>query len=174
MNKLHSALLTSAATLVFMGSPVNTAWAQQAPSANEAAAAVVENSNLNAEWLMLILLGEMQIAQGDPSAGYSMIFEAARKSGDPALYKRSVEVALAARSGTSALDSAKAWKKAFPKSHEANSYVLQIQIALNQLAESVTTLRSNISLLPPNNKLKPSWVCRKFIHKSKTKNWPMR
>jgi tetratricopeptide (TPR) repeat protein len=98
---------------------------------------------------MLILLGEMQITQGDPTAGFSMIFEAARKSGDPALYKRSVEVALAARSGNSALESAKAWKKAFPKSHEANSYVLQIQIALNQLAESVTTLRSNISLLPP-------------------------
>ena len=149
MNKLHSALLASAATLVFMGGPINTAWAQQAPSASEPGAAAVENSNLSAEWLMLILLGEMQISQGDPSAGHSMIFEAARKSGDPALYKRSVEVALAARSGTSALDSAKAWKKAFPKSHEANSYVLQIQIALNQLAESVTTLRSNISLLPP-------------------------
>jgi tetratricopeptide (TPR) repeat protein len=60
-----------------------------------------------------------------------------------------VEVALAARSGPSALESAKAWKKAHPKSHEANSYVLQIQIALNQLAESVTTLRASISLLPP-------------------------
>jgi len=149
MNKLHSALLASAATLALMGSPIHTAWAQQAPSATEAVPAAVENSNLSAEWLMLILLGEMQITQGDPSAGYSLIFEAARKSGDPALYKRAVEVALAARSGTSALDSAKAWKKAFPKSHEANSYVLQIQIALNQLAESVTTLRANISLLPP-------------------------
>ena len=78
-----------------------------------------------------------------------MIFEAARKSGDPALYKRAVEVALAARSGTSALESAKAWKKAHPTSQEANSYVLQIQIALNQVVESVTTLRSSISLLPP-------------------------
>ena len=149
INNLPSALLTAAATLAFMGSPINTAFAQQAPSPSGTAPAAVENSNLSAEWLMLILLGEMQITQGDPTAGFSMIFEAARKSGDPALYKRSVEVALAARSGNSALESAKAWKKAFPKSHEANSYVLQIQIALNQLAESVTTLRSNISLLPP-------------------------
>jgi hypothetical protein len=35
-----------------------------------------------------------------------MIFEAARKSGDETVYKRSVEVALAARSGPLALDSA--------------------------------------------------------------------
>ena len=150
MNKLHSALLTGVATLAINGLALNSAWAQPSPSPNAAQSGAVENSNLSAEWLMLILLGEMQIAQGDPSAGYSMIFEAARKSGDPALYKRSVEVALAARSGTSALESAKAWKKVHPKSHEANSYVLQIQIALNQLAETVTTLRSSISLLPPD------------------------
>ncbi len=114
---------------------------------------MIENSKLSAEWMLLILLGEMQVTQGNPGAGYSMIFEAARKSGDEAVYKRSVEVALAARSGPSALESAKAWKKAHPKSHEANSYVLQIQIALNQLTDSVTTLRSSISLLPPEQQV---------------------
>lgn len=149
LHKLHNALLAGAATFAFNGFPVHTAWAQQAPTPSETGSAAVVNSNLSAEWLMMILLGEMQITQGDPSAGHSMIFEVARKSGDPAVYKRAVEVALAARSGTSALESAKAWKKAHPTSQEANSYVLQIQIALNQLVETVTTLRSSISLLPP-------------------------
>ncbi len=146
---LRGALLTGAASLVISTCSFHLAWAQTSPLPKQPDSDAIENSNLSGEWLMLILLGEMQIAQGDPSAGYSLIFEAARKSADPALYKRSVEVALAARSGTSALESAKAWTKAHPKSQEANSYVLQVQIALNQLAESLTTLRSSISLLPP-------------------------
>lgn len=148
-NTLHGALLSGAASCVIFASSFHLAWAQPSPVTKQPDSAVINNSNLSGEWLMLILLGEMQIAQGDPSAGYSLIFEAARKSGDPTLYKRAVEVALAARSGTSALESAKAWKKAHPKSQEANSYLLKVQIALNQLAESVTSLRSSISLLPP-------------------------
>lgn len=148
-NTLHGALLSSAASCVIFASSFHLAWAQPSPAPKQPDSAAIKNSNLSGEWLMLILLGEMQIAQGDPSAGYSLIFEAARKSGDPTLYKRAVEVALAARSGTSALESAKAWKKAHPKSQEANSYLLKVQIALNQLAESVTSLRSSISLLPP-------------------------
>jgi tetratricopeptide (TPR) repeat protein len=143
--------VTSGLTL-FVGT-FNSAWAKSAPTPVEPESAVIENSKLNSEWMLLILLGEMQVTQGNPGAGYSMIFEAARKSGDEAVYKRSVEVALAARSGQSALESAKAWKKAHPKSHEANSYVLQIQIALNQIAESVTTLRSSITLLPPEQQV---------------------
>jgi hypothetical protein len=66
----------------------------------EPESAVIENSKLNSEWMLLILLGEMRVTQGNPGAGYSMIFEAARKSGDEAVYKRSVEVALAGALGT--------------------------------------------------------------------------
>lgn len=154
LHALRRAWLAGATSLTLFSSLFPSAWAQQAAAqSGTAEPAVIENSNLNAEWMMLILLGEMQVAKGDPGAGYSLIFEAARKSGDETIYKRSVEVALAARSGPSALESAKAWKKAHPKSHEANSYVLQIQIALNQLAESVTTLRSSISLLPPEQQV---------------------
>jgi tetratricopeptide (TPR) repeat protein len=150
---LHSASLALTSGLALFGGTFHTAWAQSTPSPVQAESTVIENSKLNSEWMLLILLGEMQVTQGNPGAGYSMIFEAARKSGDEAVYKRSVEVALAARSGQSALESAKAWKKAHPKSHEANSYVLQIQIALNQIAESVTTLRSSITLLPPEQQV---------------------
>ena len=146
---LRSAWLAGATSLALFSGTFNSAWAQSSEPPKEPETAAIQNSKLNAEWMLLILLGEMQVTQGNPGAGYSMIFEAARKSGDETVYKRSVEVALAARSGPSALESAKAWKKAHPKSHEANSYVLQIQIALNQLTDSMTTLRSSISLLPP-------------------------
>jgi hypothetical protein len=146
---LRGAGLAGVTTLAFFAGFIHSAWAQQSAPPQAPETAAIENSKLNAEWMLLILLGEMQVTQGNPSAGYSMIFEAARKSGDETVFKRAVEIALATRSGPLALESAKAWKKAHPKSHEANSYVLQIQIALNQLTESVTTLRSSISLLPP-------------------------
>ena len=154
IHALRCAWLAGATSLTLVSSFFNTAWSQQAtPEPSSANSDVIDNSNLSAEWMMLILMGEMQVTNGDPAAGYALIYEAARKSGDETIYKRSVEVALAARSGASALESAKAWKKAHPKSHEANSYVLQIQIALNQLAESVTTLRASISLLPPEQQV---------------------
>ena len=149
LHGLRGISLAAASLSLLLGGTLSPSWAQPSAAPAEAVSPVIQNSKLTAEWMLLILLGEMQVARGDPGAGYSMIFDAAKKSGDETIYKRSVEVALAARSGPSALESAKAWKKAHPKSHEANSYVLQIQIALNQLAESVTTLRASISLLPP-------------------------
>jgi len=100
---LRSAWLAGATSLALFCGAFNSAWAQQSPPPQETETAAIENSKLNAEWMLLILLGEMQVTQGNPSAGYSMIFEAARKSGDETVYKRSVEVALAARSGPSAL-----------------------------------------------------------------------
>jgi tetratricopeptide (TPR) repeat protein len=108
----------------------------------------INNSKLSAEWMLMILLGEMKAGQGDSGGGYSLMLEAARKSGDEQLYKRAVEIALAARSGQPALNAAKAWKQAHPKSQEANRYVLQIHVALNQLPDSMLPLRTEILLTP--------------------------
>ena len=126
-----------------------SAQAQEVTSeATNDAPEVIHNSDLNAENTLLILLGELQATQGDSGAAYAMILEAARKTGDEALYKRAVDIALSARNGTAALDAAKAWKKAFPLSRDANRYVLQILVAVNQLAESLMPLRSYLQLAP--------------------------
>ncbi len=114
---------------------------------------VIRNSNLNADTALLIMLGELQASQGDPGAAYSLLLDAARKTGDEALYKRAVDVALNSRNGTAALDGAKAWKKAFPLSRDANRYVLQILVALNQLAESLMPLRSYVQLAPESEQV---------------------
>ena len=79
---LRSAWLAGATSLVLFCGAFNSAWAQQSAAPKETETVVIENSKLNAEWMLLILLGEMQVTQGNPGAGYSMIFEAARKSGD--------------------------------------------------------------------------------------------
>ena len=137
------------ACCLLLGASLFSAAAQEPAAASAAETPeVVNNSDLNAENALLILLGELQATQGDTGAAYAMLLEAARKTSDEGLYKRAVDIALNARNGTAALDGAKAWKKAFPLSRDANRYVLQILVALNQLAESLMPLRSYIQLAP--------------------------
>ncbi len=106
------------------------------------------NSALTAELLFEILVGEMQILQGESGAGYSLLLDAARKTGDEALYERAVEVALRSRAGDAALRAAVAWRQAAPQSRKANLRVLQIQVALQKLGDSLYALRQELSLAP--------------------------
>ena len=108
----------------------------------------VENSAMTGELLYEILLGEMNLRQGQPAAGFSLLLDAARKSNDVALFDRAVEIALQARSGDGALMAARAWSQAWPKDRKANNQVLQILLALNQVAESLEPLKKDIALAP--------------------------
>jgi tetratricopeptide (TPR) repeat protein len=108
----------------------------------------VENSAMTGELLYEILLGEMNLRHGEPAVGFSLLLDAARKSNDVALYDRAVEIALQARSGDGALMAARAWSQAWPKDRKANNQVLQILLALNQVAESLEPLKKDIALAP--------------------------
>jgi predicted Zn-dependent protease len=104
---------------------------------------------LDAELFYQLLVGELNAGGVEPATGYDLILDAARKTNDPALYQRAVEVAFQARSGDSALQAARAWKQAHPTSREANRYVLQILVALNRVPESAEPLKSEIALADP-------------------------
>jgi hypothetical protein len=108
----------------------------------------VENSAMTGELLYEILLGEMNLRQGEPAAGFSLLLDSARKSNDVQLYDRAVEIALQARSGDGALMAARAWSNAWPQDRKANNQVLQILLALNQVSESLEPLKKEISLAP--------------------------
>jgi tetratricopeptide (TPR) repeat protein len=129
------------------------AFAQTEPAA-AAAPEAISNSKMNADSMLMILLGELKLTQGEPGAAYSLMLEAAKKTGDAQLFNRAVEIALNARSGPPALEAAKAWKQAFPKSREANRFVLQIMVALNQLPESLMPLRTDLLLSPEEDQVK--------------------
>lgn len=129
------------------------AFAQTEPAAAVAPDAI-SNSKMNADSMLMILLGELKLTQGEPGAAYSLMLEAAKKTGDAQLFNRAVEIALNARSGPPALEAAKAWKQAFPKSREANRFVLQIHVALNQLPESLMPLRTDLLLSPEEDQVK--------------------
>jgi predicted Zn-dependent protease len=112
----------------------------------------VENSAMSGELLYEILLGEMNLRHGEPAVGFSLLLDAARKSNDVALYDRAVEIALQARSGDGALIAARAWSQAWPQDRKANNQLLQILLAVNQVAESLEPLKKEISLAPDNER----------------------
>ncbi|WCM87263.1 tetratricopeptide repeat protein [Acidovorax sp. NCPPB 3576] len=115
-------------------------------SSSDAAAA------LDAELFYEILLGEISTTGGDPGTGYSLMLEAARRSGDSQLYRRAIEIALQSRSAEYALAAARAWKSAQPQSREANRYVLQILIALNRIEETSDLLKQELAQSPASDK----------------------
>jgi tetratricopeptide (TPR) repeat protein len=109
-------------------------------------------SALDAELFYQLLLGELNARDSEPAAGFALVLDAARKTNDPALYQRAVEIAFQNRSGDAALQAAQAWKKAYPDSREANRFVLQILLALNRVAESAEPLKAEIALAEPRER----------------------
>lgn len=115
-----------------------------APSAPPAEA----SSALTAELFYQLLLGELNAIGGEPGVGFSILLDAARKTGDTRLFQRATEIALRSRSGESALQAARAWRTALPQSREANRYLLQILIGLNRLSETIDPLKRDLALAP--------------------------
>ena len=107
---------------------------------------------LDAELFYEIFLGELSTRSGDPGAGFALMLEAARRSGDGQLYRRAADIALQSRSGEYALAAARAWKEALPQAREANRYVLQILIALNKIDETGSLLRQDLAQSPSRAK----------------------
>ena len=133
--------------LVLLALSLSHAQTDDAPAA-AASAPVEDPSALDAELFYQLLIGELNARASEPGAGYALVLDAARKTNDPALYQRAVEIAFEARSGDSALQAARAWKQAHPTSREANRYVLQIVLALNQIADSAEPLKTDLALAP--------------------------
>lgn len=103
-------------------------------------------SAMDGELFYQLLLGEINAREGEPGTGYSLILDAARKTNEPRLYQRAVEMALQARAGDSALLAARSWKQAQPQSKEANRYTLQILLALNKIGDIAPLLKREIAL----------------------------
>ena len=133
--------------LLALAAPV---WAQASDDDEPQVPAVP--TALDAELFYQLLLGEITARGDEPAAGYSLILDAARKTNDPALYQRAVDVAFQSRSGEAALQAARAWRQAVPDSREANRYVLQILVALNRVAESADPLKTELGLVDPKDR----------------------
>jgi tetratricopeptide (TPR) repeat protein len=137
-------LRRTAVTVLVAALCVNITWAQEKPDSADP----VVNSALDGELFYQLVLGELNAIGGEPGVGFSILLDAARKTGDPRLFKRATDIALRSRSGESALQAARAWRTALPQSREANRYLLQILIGLNRLSETLDPLKRDLALAP--------------------------
>ena len=110
------------------------------------------SSAMDGELFYQLLIGELNARGGEPGAGFALILDAARKTNDPRLFQRAVDIALQSRSGDSALMAARAWRQAIPASREANRFVLQILIGLNRLNETLEPLKREIASYDPKER----------------------
>ncbi len=108
----------------------------------------VENSDLDAQLFYQLLIGEIELRDGEAGAAYQIMLDAARRTREEQLYRRATEIALQARAGDQALAAVMAWRSALPGSIEAHRYLIQLLVALNRADETVEPLRSLIELTP--------------------------
>lgn len=134
---------------------IATASLVQAQQINEPSAI---GSALDSGLFYQLLLGEMNARADEPGAAFSLILDAARKTNDPALFKRAVHIALDARAGDSALQAARAWSQNQPESREANRYVLQVLLGLNRVADTLEPLKRDIILSPTKDQREVIWA----------------
>jgi tetratricopeptide (TPR) repeat protein len=135
-------LRRTAAVVLIATLCANAVFAQNKPESADGPA----NSALDAELFYQLVLGELNAIGGEPGVGFSILLDAARKTGDSRLFKRATDIALRSRSGESALQAARAWRTALPQSREANRYLLQILIGMNRLVETLDPLKRELAL----------------------------
>lgn len=106
------------------------------------------NSRLDAPLFYQLLIGEIELRNGDNGAAYEVILDAARRTRDEVLFRRAVDIALQARAGEQALAATRAWRTAAPQSLDALRMQLQILSALNRLGDAAEPLRALLQLTP--------------------------
>lgn len=124
---------------------------------------------MDGELFYQLLLGEFSVQRGEAGVGFSLLLDAARKTGDARLFQRAIEIALEARAGDSALQAARAWKQAQPGSRDANRYVLQILIGLNRLNETVEPLKREVALAEPKERALTITMLPRYFARSSDK-----
>ncbi len=143
-------LVRRAALAAMLVSAIATAQtvAPDQPAATTPPTEPVQNSALDSLLFYQLLIGEMELNAGRAGNAYGVMLDAARRNGDDALFQRAVEIALQARAGDQALDAARAWRKAKPKSVAPLRYQTQILMALNRSDEVAEPMAAWLAGVP--------------------------
>ena len=123
-------------------------------------------SSLDAPLFYQILIGEIELRQGEPGAAFEVILDAARRTGDDALFRRAVDIALQGRAGDQALAASRAWRSARPESQDALRLQLQILLALNRPAEIAEPLKSLLNYTPAAERAALIALLPRFLQRS--------
>ena len=106
-----------------------------AVAAAEPPAEKPENSGLDATLFYQLLLGEIELRDGQAGSAYKIMLDAAKRSKDEQLFRRATEIALQARAGDQAFSAVLAWRQTLPDSLDALRYQIQLLVALNRIAD---------------------------------------
>src|SRR6185369_10985951 len=126
---------TSGALPVVVSLVLLASGAALSARAASAAGEAVENSSLDASLFYQLLLGEIELRDGQAGTAYQLMMDAARRTKDEQVFRRATEIALQARAGDQALSATQAWRQAVPASDDALRYQIQILVAMNRIAD---------------------------------------
>ncbi|MEP7100013.1 MAG: hypothetical protein ABI781_05860, partial [Burkholderiales bacterium] len=146
------------------------AFAQDAAPAEKLAPEAIENSALNGPLFQQLLIGEIEVREGDLGAGYQLMLDAARRTKDEQLFRRATDIALQARAGDEALAAVKAWRLALPNSTEALRYQVQLLVQLNRTPEVVEPLQALLKATPPADREGLIGALPRFFARSSDRN----
>ncbi|HKX43934.1 MAG TPA: tetratricopeptide repeat protein [Burkholderiaceae bacterium] len=113
----------------------------------------VENSRLDRQLFYQLLIGEIQLRDGEAGEAYQIILDAARRNPDDVLFRRATDIAVQARAGDQALQAVRAWRQTMPESLEALRYQIQLLIVLNRAGETLEPLQALLRLTPAPQRL---------------------
>ena len=141
--------LVAAAALAWLA-PAALAQQPAAPPAPPAAtpAPPPQNSILDDRLFYQLLVGEIALTQGDLGTAYTWIVDAARRTRDDGLFRRSIDIAIQARNADQALAAARAWRLARPENLEPLSLQVQLLMGTGRAAEVTEPLRSLLEQTP--------------------------
>lgn len=146
------------------------AFAQDAAPDASAAPEKIENSALNGPLFQQLLIGEIEVREGDLGAGYQLMLDAARRTKDEQLFRRATDIALQGRAGDEALVAVKAWRLAIPDSTEALRYQVQLLVQLNRTAEVVEPLQTLIKVTPADQRAALISALPRFLARGNDRN----
>ena len=141
--------------------------AQQGSAGKTAkAAAPIANSALDERLMYQLLVAEMALAQGDTGTAYDWLLDAARRTRDEGLFRRSTDVALQARAGDQALAATRAWRLARPDSVEALRTQLQILLVLQRTDALAEPLRLLLAQTAASERSGLIAALPRFLHRA--------
>ena len=131
-----------AATLGLAPSALAQPGAQAKPSGP------AQNSALDAPLFYQLIIGEMELRGGEPSAAFEILLDAARRTRDATLFRRAVDIALQGRALEQALAATRSWRVALPDSLDALRLQIQMLAAGGRAGELGEPVRALLRLTP--------------------------
>lgn len=111
-------------------------------------AEAVTNSAMDAPLFYQLLIGEIELRNGQAGVAFQVLLDAARRTSDEELFKRVVGIALQARAGDQALMAARAWADSLPTSVDALQSSVQLLALMNKPAEVAEPLAKLLRIAP--------------------------